>query len=493
MLVHLPLLPVLIPLLTALLIPVVGRTPQRAWALATIGTALSALSSLALLRQVIEEGRLSYWLGNWEPPWGIEYAVDPVNGFVAVIVSGMALLVAIYSARSLRTEIPEEKISLFYGVYMLLVTGLLGIVLPGDIFNLYVFLEISSISGYVLVAIGKRREALIASYNYLILGTIGATFILLGIGYLYMMTGTLNMADLRERLIPLYDSRVILTAFAFLTIGLSIKLALFPFHIWLPDAYTHAPSVVTAFMASTSTKVGAYALIRVMYTVFSPRFYLEVVPVSKLLLVLALVAIVVGPLMAIAQSDLRRMLAYSSVGQIGYIVAGISIGNQTGMIGGLIHLFNHAIMKGGLFLIVGLVLYRTGITQVDQLRGMGRRMPLAMAGFTICALSMIGLPLTVGFVSKWYLALGALEAGIWPVVPVILISSLLTAVYFWRILEPVYFTEAEGAGQEREEKSPLSMMVPAFGLALLCLVFGLFPSLPVSVTELGAALLLEQP
>jgi len=277
--VNFPVLVIILPLISALIIPVAGRISRFFdWYLTVLSTFVSFLFSITLLKTVMTGGRISYRLGGWEPPWGIEYAVDYLNGFVLVVISFIAFIVAVYARRSVQKDIEESKTSLFYAVYMLFFTGLMGITITGDIFNLYVFVEISALAGYALVAMGKKRAALVASYNYLILGTVAATFILLGIGYLYMVTGTLNMADLSQRLPELYDSTVVRTAFAFLMVGISLKLALFPLHVWLPNVYTNAPSVVSALMAATSAKVGAYVLIRIMFTVFSIDFDLEVVP-----------------------------------------------------------------------------------------------------------------------------------------------------------------------------------------------------------------------
>lgn len=510
---NLPILIIIIPLISAIIIPLLGKINRSVgWYIATSATFLSFLSSISILNSVMRTGRISYWLGGWEPPWGIEYVVDYLNGFVLVVVSFIAFIVSLYAKRSVETEIEESRITPFYSIYMLFVSGLMGVIITGDIFNLYVFIEISALSGYALVAVGKKREALIASYNYLILGTIAATFILLGIGYLYMATGTLNMADLRERLPMLYGSTVVRTAFAFFTVGLSLKLALFPLHIWLPNAYTHAPSVVSAIMAATSTKVGAYVLLRIMFTVFTVEYDLQVVPVTKILLFLSAIAIMAGSVLAIAQTNIKRMLAYSSVGQIGYIVLGAALVNQLAMTGSLLHILNHALMKGTLFLAVGAVVYKTGIEDISGLRGMGKKMPFTMAAFTVGALSMIGVPLTVGFVSKWYLALGALKAGMWFFVPIILISALLTAVYFWRIIESIYFKDSriQGAKELSEEASftptrepsnpripdsvvddaPSGMLVPTLILASLCIVFGIAAFMPVSIAEMAANMLL---
>lgn len=495
---HFPVLVIVIPLLSAVIIPVAGRINRRyCWYVTVSVTGLSLLMSLSLLGSVMDTGRISYRLGGWEPPWGIEYVVDYLNGFILVIISFIAFVISVYAKKSIEQEIDESRMPAFYSIYMLFITGLMGIIITGDIFNLYVFIEIMSLSGYALIASAGKRRALMASYNYLILGTVGATFILLGIGYLYMVTGTLNMADLRERLPALYHSKVVLTAFAFFTVGLSLKLALFPLHIWLPNAYTHAPSVVSAIMAATATKVGFYAMLRIMFTVFKVDFDLEVVPVTKILLVFASFAIIAGSVLAVAQTNIKRMLAYSSVGQIGYLVVGAALTNQSALTGGLIHILNHALMKGTLFLVVGCVVYRTGIEDISGLRGMGRKMPFSMAAFTIGGLSMIGVPLTVGFVSKWYIAVGALEAGMWFIVPILLISSLLSAVYFWRIIEGIYFVPSglqhAGNGGEAEpvrNDAPAGMVIPALVLAGACIIFGVAAFVPLSVAGKAAGMLL---
>ncbi len=495
---HLPVLIIVISLMSAAIIPIAGRFNRHySWYITVAVTFVSFLISISLLNRVLNTGKISYWLGGWQPPWGIEYVLDYLNIFILLIVSFIAFIVSLYARHSVEKEIAEYKISTFYSVYMLFIAGLMGMTLTGDLFNLYVFIEISSLAAYTLIAVGRKRNALMASYNYLILGTIAATFILLGIGYLYMVTGTLNMADLRELLPALYESKVVLTAFAFFTVGLSLKLALFPLHIWLPNAYTHAPSVVSAIMAATSTKVGAYVLLRIMFTVFKVEFDLEVVPVTKILLVLSSVAIITGSVLAIAQTNIKRMLAYSSVGQIGYIVLGAALINQTAMTGSLIHILNHAVMKGTLFLVIGAVVYKTGIEDISGLRGMGKKMPYSMAAFTIAALSMIGIPLTVGFVSKWYIAMGALNAGMWYFVPIILLSSLLTAIYFWRIIESIYFEDSNTEPQNPEysqirnpDDAPLGMLIPTLILAGLCLFFGVAAFLPVSIAEKAASMLL---
>ena len=487
---HLPALVIVIPIMLAVLAPLAERIRSGlAWGITLIASSASFLMSILLARSVMAEGKLVYNFGGWKAPVGIEYVVDYLNVFVLVVVSFIAFAGAIYAKKSVEKEIDCHKWGVFYSIYLLFIAGLMGIVMTGDIFNLYVFIEISSLAAYALIAAGRKRGGLLASFNYLILGTIGASFILIGIGYLYMVTGTLNMADLSQRLPALYDSTVVRTAFAFFTVGISIKMALFPLHIWLPDAYSKSSSVISAVMAATSTKVFAYVLIRIMFTVFGVEFNINVVPVTKILLVLSAVAIIAGSALAIAQTNIKRMLAYSSVGQIGYIVLGVAIANEVAMSGSLLHILNHALMKCSLFFVVGAVVYRTGLEDLSAFEGMGRKMPFTMAAFTIGALSMIGLPLTVGFVSKWYLALGAIQAGLWIIVVVILVSSLLTAVYFWRVVEKIYFKEPSTMAPDVVE-APMGMVVPTFIMALLCLAFGIFTELPLSITNKASAMLL---
>jgi len=491
---HFPVLIIVIPLLCALLVPIAGKIKRiYSWYIVTVATLVSFMMSLYLVYHVTLNGPISYWLGGWNPPWGIEYYLDYLNVFVLIIVSFLAFAVTVYAKHTVEQEIPENKIPFFYGVYLLFIVGLTGMIVTGDIFNVYVFLEISSLTGYALVAMGKRKKALLASFRYLIIGTVGATFILLGIGYLYMATGSLNMADLGSRLQGMYQSRVVITAFAFLAIGFSIKIALYPLHSWLPDAYTYAPSAVSALMASTGTKVAVYVFIRFLLTVFGVEFFtVHWIYVPYLFLVLASIAIILGSVLAIAQTNIKKMLAYSSISQMGYIVLGFALMNATGLQGGLLHIFNHALMKGTLFLAAGCIAYKTGITDVSNLQGLGLKKPYSMAAFTLGSLSMIGVPLTVGFISKWYLAMGALQNNMWYLIPVILLSSLLMLVYFWRIIDNIYFKEDEViVVNDALETPPAGMIVPTVVMAFLCVVFGIFAYIPVSITEKAALLLIR--
>jgi multicomponent Na+:H+ antiporter subunit D len=429
-----------------------------------------------LLWQVKDGEVIRYAFGDWIAPWGIEYVVDRLSAYVLLIVSLIGALVIPYSRRSVEREIDASLHPLFFSLLLLCLAGLLGMAITGDAFNLFVLLEISSLSTYTLISLGKDRRALTAAYQYLIMGTIGATFFIIGVGLLYMMTGTLNMSDLAERIDALEQKRTVQTAFAFITVGLALKLAMFPLHLWLPNAYTFAPSVVTAFLAATATKVALYAMIRFIYTVFGAEFTFSAMHLEWLLLPLAAAGVLVTSIAAVFQHDIKRMLAYSSVAQIGYMLLGIAMANITGLTAGLLHMFNHAMMKGALFLALGAVVYRIGSTDIDEIAGIARQMPLTMAAFLVGGLSLIGVPLTVGFLSKWYLILAAIERGWWPVVVLVLFTSLIAVVYIWRVVEAAYFRERPATASVVTE-APASLLIPIWILVFANLYFGIDTSL----------------
>ena len=374
---------------------------------------------------------------------------------------------------------------------MLCLAGLSGILVTGDAFNLFVFLEISSLATYTLVSLSSDRRCLTAAFRYLVMGTIGATFILIGVGMLYMKTGTLNMLDLADR-IHFYDSsRTINTGLAFIMVGVSIKLALFPLHMWLPPAYTHAPSAVSAFLASTATKVAVYVMIRFIFTIFGADHVFNEMSMGAILMVLAIVAIFKGSYMATVQSNVKSVLAYSSVGQIGYMILGVSLFSVTGLMAGMIHIFNHALMKGALFMAVGAVFYRVGSVEISAFKGLGKQMPLTMAAFTIAGLSIIGVPLTAGFISKWYLVSAALEQNHWLIAALVLGGSLLAVIYIGRILEAAYFQQPDESQSNQIKEAPLLMLVPMWILVIANIYFGIDTSLTIEAAEGAAEILLQ--
>ena len=483
---HLPALQVVLPLVAAPIVLICGHK-TLAWLITVFASLASLFISSLLLIQVSGSGPVDYAMGGWPAPWGIAYHVDMISAIVLLVVSAMASIISLYARRSVEHEIESGKIHLFYVAYLLCLTGLLGIVITGDAFNLFVFLEISSLSTYALVSMGRHRAALIASFQYLVLGTIGATFILIAVGLLYFQTGTLNMTDLAQRLASVHNSKTTHAALAFLTIGIGLKLALFPLHLWMPGAYTWSPSVVSAFLASTATKVALYVLIRFLFSIFGMDFSFKTMPIGTILITLGLFAIISGSLVAIYQKNTKRMLAWSSVAQIGYMAIGIGLVSATGLAASILHLFNHALMKAALFLCLGCVFYRINSVKLEDMRGIGRQMPWTMSAFTIGGLSLIGIPGTVGFISKWYLLQAAILQQSWIIVVLVLLSSLLAVIYIWRVVEVVWFRTHDQ--QTAVAEAPLSLLVPTWTLVIANIWFGIDTRLSIDTATRAANIL----
>lgn len=468
---------VVIPLLAAPITAMFNKL-SWSWLITLLVCASCCFFSAWLLMDVANGEIIHYELGGWAPPWGIEYRIDALNALVALIVCIIALCTTIYSRKSVEQEILPYQHGMFYAAFQLCFLGLLGITLTGDIFNVFVFLEISSLASYALIAMGKNRKALTSSFHYLVLGTLGATFFLIGVGLTYAATGTLNMDDLAAKLPLVENIQMVHTAFALIIVGLALKAAIYPLHLWLPNAYSYAPTVISIFLSATATKVAIYVLIRCLFNVFSLEYVLTTW-LPQIMTVLGAVAILYGSVRAIGQTGMKKMLAYSSVAQIGYMIMGIGFLSQQGLTASIVHLFNHALMKGALFMAAGLYIYRVNTATFENLKGMGREMPYTFFAMLIAALSLIGVPGTVGFVSKWQLINAALEQQQWGMVVIILLGSLLAIVYVWKLVEVLYFQSAEKirvqgveSGSERIGSSPLGMTSAMWILALACIYFG---------------------
>ncbi len=489
---HLPVLPVIAPLIaapiTALLPP--GRAPYL-WA--TIVSWLTFAACIFLFREVVAAGPISYHLGDWAPPLGIEYRVDLANALVLLLVSGIAAVVLPFAYASVQLEIDPRQTSFFYCAMLICLTGLLGVTITGDAFNIFVFLEISSLSTYALVAMGARRDrrALTAAFNYLVMGTIGATFFVIGIGLLYQATGTLNIADLHDQLAG-QQSRVVDAGFAFIVVGIGLKLAMFPLHLWLPGAYTYAPSVVTVFIAATATKVAVYVLIRFLYSVFGFDFSFMGAAFTYVLLPLGVAGMFIASLVAVFQEDVKRMLAYSSVAQLGYMLLGLSFATVEGLRAALVHVFNHALMKGALFMAVACVMLRAGSHSIQAFEGLAKRMPFTTWAFIISGLSLVGVPLTVGFISKWYLLQAAFAAGHWYAGFLVVASSLIALVYVGRVVEVMLLREPPETGPFAiaQKDAPLSMLLPMWTLVAANVYFGLRTELTGDIAARAAEALM---
>ena len=428
LLVALPLLAAVLPLLAA------SRYPRLARGLTTLALLGQVALAAAVAWVVATAGPVEYVVGAIPAAFGIGLFADRLTAAMALLVAA-AGLGAFLADRSVRD-------GPYLSLWLLLVAGLTGVVVTADVFNLYVFLEISGLAAYALVAHARGADAALAALKYLLVGTVGATLYLLGVGYAFVATGTLAMADLAPALAAAgHGSTLVVAAFALMAVGLGVKLALFPLHAWKPDAYASAPPAVAAALAALGSTVAAYALVRITYGVFTPAFF-EAVPVARtLLLVVATVSVVAGGVLALRETDVRRLLAYSSVSQFGLVGLGIGLASPTALTGALLALVGHAVAKGGLFVASGSIAREFGARTVEEYAGLARRSPLYGAAVAAMAVSLVGLPPTVGFAAKWYLALGAIEAGSWAVAAVVVLSTLLSLAYAGRLVERCYLGE----------------------------------------------------
>ncbi len=487
---HLPVLQVVIPLLFAP-ICVLLRKHYLVWGVALLSSWVTFLIAFFLLQQVLASGEIIYAIGGWDAPWGIEYRVDILNAFVLLIITAIASIVITFARESVHKEISEDRIYLFYTAFLLHLTGICGVIITGDAFNIFVFIEIASLSSYAMISASRDKRALLAAFRYLILGTVGATFILIGIGLMYAMTGTLNIADMAERIRDVQDTRTIVSAFAFFTVGICIKFGLFPLHYWLPNAYTYAPSVVSAFLSGTTSKVFIYVLLRFLFMVFGVEYAFETMHLDIILMVAALLAIFSGSIAAIYQDNIKKMLAYSSIAQIGYMVLGISLVSVTGLMAGILHLFNHALIKTALFMSIACFFFRFDSVSLKDLRGVGRQMPWTTMAFVIGGLSLIGTPLTVGFISKWYLIVAALEKDWWWMAVLILLGSILAVIYIWKVVEVIYFQNVNSDSQTMTYKeAPLSMLIPVWAIIIANIYFGIDALLVTDISQQAAVYLM---
>jgi multicomponent Na+:H+ antiporter subunit D len=487
---HLPALQVVVPMLVAPFV-ILLRPRGLAWAASTAASVLAFAIAVELVQGVLDGGEIRYLMGSWPAPYGIELKVDALSALLLLAVTGASVLALVGGRESLDRQIDRGRQPYFYAAWLLALAGLSGIAVAADAFNIFVFMEISSLASYVLIAGGPDRRALPAVFKYLIMGTIGATFYLIGVGLIYMMTGTLNLADMEFRIHEVADQRPILAAAGFITVGLALKAAIFPLHVWLPNAYTYAPHMVTAFLAACSTKVSLYVLLRFDFFVFQGNLAGHAFQFAAYLMPLAILGILVGSAVAMFESNIKRLLAFSSVAQIGYMMLGASFVTVAGLTAGIVHIFNHALAKGALFLAVASFATIAAGLRLDDLRGIARRMPWTFGAFVVAGLSLIGIPGTAGFVSKWYLISAAMELGAagLPLVAVILVSSLMAVVYIWRIVEVACFAKAEDDPAVGVSVSPV--LVAVLWLAALAnIYFGLVPELPLTLSGDAAAELL---
>ncbi|MCY3768983.1 MAG: monovalent cation/H+ antiporter subunit D family protein [Gammaproteobacteria bacterium] len=487
---HLPILQVIVPLLIAPFCMILGsRRLARGIMVLTAGIMLAITLGLASL--TLQQPVITYDLGGWAAPWGIEYRVDMLTVFILFTINLVHMLASVFCLGRQDGNLGTAARPAFYTAWLLCIAGLNGMVVTNDAFNVFVFLEISSLATYTLISCGREPLALLSAFRYLVAGAVGATFILLSIGLLYMQTGTLNISDLSRVIAERGSDRTIILALAFFIIGVGVKCAVFPLHDWLPNAYRFAPDSVTVLLSGTATKVALYVLIRFLHDLFGADFGFAEMPLDMVLVVTAIFGLLLVPFIALRESNLKRMFAWSSVAQVSYIVMGIGLGTRLGIEAAVLHLFNHAIVKTAIFMAVGIIIARTGTARIKHLGGMAHRHRFASCIMLFGGLSLIGLPGTVGFVSKWVLVTAVVDKGWWWLAIPILAGSLASAAYVWRIVEimwtkpAVLKPEAPAARLHWVEWLPLSV------LAGLALWFGLNASLITGLASSAALGLLN--
>ncbi len=471
---NLPILVVITPLMMSLVVAL-SSNYITSWIISCLTTFVTFCFSLGLFFELQNVNLISYHLGNWIPPFGIEYVIDKVSIIPILIISSISFIATIFSIKFMMNEISLNLIPKTYCLWLLAIAGLMGLVTTADVFNLFVFLEISSLSSVALVAMGNKmdKKALTAAYNYLIIGAIGATFYVIGVGLLYSITGTLNMSDLADKLPMLGINKVVIAGFGFMIAGIMIKAAIFPLHIWLPSAYAFAPSSVSVLLAATATKASIYIIARISYTIFGGTFELYAIDDLRFFIILlSILAMFAGTIMAIYEKDIKRLLAHSSVAQIGYILLGISLATSSGVASGFIHLVNHALIKGGLFMsVVAMGYYLQKRVTIYSLSGIGKKMPITFFSFIICGLSLAGLPLTAGFISKLYLVKAAYDSeGVW-LCFLILLSSALSLIYLWKMIEALWFNPDDN--KDKKVKEIPEIYIPLVLIAFLNIYFGI--------------------
>ncbi len=482
-----PVVLIAVPLGFAFLTPLVGLLSQRlSRYVPAAAMVFNLVVSLRLLPRALEAPIVARTAGL-PPPFSIYLVAGPLGMMLSVLISLVGLLIAVYAIG----YIGRGPVGRYHALYLLLLTGATGVVLTGDLFNLFVFFEILCISSYALVGYRGDKPGIESAAKYLIQGAIGSSFALVGIGFLYGLFGTLSMADIGRNITSVSPMAVFMSM-AFLITGFGVEAAIFPLNAWLPDAHSSAPSSISAILSGIAIKAGIYAVARVVFTVYGAEAILLFVAV------IGLVTLLVGEMSAFNQNNIKRLLAYSSIGQMGLIVFALGLASATGVEGALFVVVSHALAKALLFLSVGYMIYRTGSMEISSLHGMGRRMPVSSLCFTIGAFSLIGLPPFIGFPGKFMIIRAALtkaDALFTVLIAIALVGTVVEGAYFFRIVQGLYFRaapEGVGANPGGDVEAPFSALVPICVLAAAIVAVGVWPYALIRYLAPAAADLLDK-
>lgn len=470
-----PLIQIFLLFLSAFTMPLVKKN-THAKAISLISLVLSLILSVATLMYVSANGGFFYSAGYQGTIWGIGFYIGNVESALTTCFTFVIICIVWFSTLTIDNEIRESRVKLFYTLLNLLTGSLLGVIFTDDIFNGYVFIEVAALTSCGIVLIKDKQENIKAALKYLIMSTIGSGLILMGIAFLYSYTGHLNIHLIHEEIISGYSHyyKSLLIVMALFTAGLGVKSAMFPLHAWLPDAHSSAPTASSAFLSGIVLKAFAFFLIKFIYRIIG----IEIVSQYNILLIILILGcsgMLFGSLVAIFQKNIKKLVAYSSIAQMGYVFFGIGLGSVFGASIAIFHMMGHAMTKSALFLCSGLMIEKTEEKDIDQYRGLGHEMPITFILFTLGALSMIGIPILPGFISKWYLSIESIHLNKILLIFVILISSLLNAVYYFPIIINGFFGIDNLKDKEYKSKRVRNIkLVPIAILIVSMILLGAF-------------------
>ncbi|MCX7785790.1 MAG: proton-conducting transporter membrane subunit [candidate division WOR-3 bacterium] len=465
-----------IPIGSAFIIYLIGsilkaRSRRFADIWSLLAVLILLLFSIYFLFQASFRSPILFFMGSWRPPIGITLVLDGLSCFILLIINFIALMAVLFSIDYMEKFTAKYK---FYALLMLLIGGMNGIAMTGDLFNFYVFLEISAIASYVLVSFGVDSMELEAAFKYMVLASIGSIFILLSIALLYARTGTLNMADISQTLANNPNAPFLILISVLFIIGFGLKAALVPFHAWLPDAHPSAPAPISAMLSGVVIKVlGAYGLVRIFYNVLGMSH-----SVSLIILILSGLSMLIGVILQLGQTDIKRLLAYCSISQIGYVLLGLGLGTPLGILGGLFHLLNHAVFKSLLFFNSGAVEYETHTRDITKMGGISQKMPITSLSWFIGSFSASGVPPFNGFWSKLILIIAAVQAQHYVLAGIAGIAAILTLTSFVKVQRQAFLGSLPEHLAKIKEV-PITMTATLIILTALCVSMGimLIPSI----------------
>lgn len=488
---HLPVFVVILPLFVGFILPTLARrlrlVENLVIAVEVVSFVMAAALAVLLFKQ--NGSPIPYAMGGWPAPWGIRIIADNLGVLFLLVIAIVGLPIALYTKGNLREEVGgRSRTARFYALYLLLMGALAGMAVTNDLFNVFVLVEVATLSACGLVSAHRNPRAAEAAFNYLILATLGSGLVMGSIGFLYITTGHLNMEFAARELAQVWQHspHVVWMAASFMLTGFGVKAAMFPLHVWLPDAHSMAPTPGSAVLSGLAVKGYLICLLKILYNVFGQTL-MRHFTMHHVLTAAGIAAILAGSILALRQDELKRRLAYSTVAQVGYIILGFGFVNQRGLAGSLFYLASHALIKSTLFLTAGAIISATGKTKVSELAGVGRKMPLTMGAFTVASLGLVGIPLFSGFVGKWHLLLGSFESGNFAAAAVILAGSVFCAAYLFPILRNAYFQEAPG---ENWQDPGMAQRAAFVLLSAAIIFFGILPTPLLTLAQRAAADLL---